>query len=118
MSKRHPNRQGASIEYGAADCLFPVTELNATVFQQRDAELALDGVDRSAVIVVHPTGLATGYRLARHAHTAITVDSLSGEVRAQIDDALDHSLQTFELVQVGKESSDSSNRSLTEFTSA
>ena len=118
MRRRHPDRQEASVGYGAADCLFPVTELDATVRQQRDAELALDGVDRSAVLVVHPTSLATGCHLARHAHTAITVDSLPGAVQTQIDAALDRSLGTFELVQVGKGRSDSPNRSLAEFTTA
>jgi hypothetical protein len=115
MPKRHFGSAGASIEYGAAGCLFPVDELDATVLQYRDAQLALDDVDRSDVIVVAPTSLATSYSLTQHTLTAIPVDSLSTAVRSQIDAALDARLDTFELIQIGKRNSTSANHSLAEF---
>ena len=118
MLKGHFESAEASIEYGAAGCLFPVDELDATVLQHRDAQLALDDVDGSNVIVVAPTNLATSYFLTQHALTAIPVDSLSTAVRTQIAAALDARLDTFELIQIGKWNSDSTNHSLVEFTDA
>jgi len=118
MSNEHLKSAGASIEHGAAGCLFPVGELDATVLQYRDAQLALDDVDGSDVIVVAPTSLATSYSLTRHALTAIPVDGLSTAVRTQIDAALDARLDTFELIQIGKWNGDSANRSLAEFADA
>ncbi|MBX0325672.1 hypothetical protein EGH21_21890 [Halomicroarcula sp. F13] len=118
MLKGHFESAGASIEYGAAGCLFPVEELDATVLQYRDAQLALDDVDGSDVIVVAPTSLATSYFLTQYALTAIPIDSLSTAVRTQIDAALDVRLDTFELIQIGKWNSDSANHSLAEFADA
>lgn len=118
MLRDHFESAGASIEYGAAGCLFPVDELDATVLQYRDAQLALDDVDGSDVIVVAPTSLATSYVLTRHALTAIPLDSLSTAVRTQIAAALDARLDPFELIQIGKWNSDSANHSLAEFTGA
>jgi len=116
MLQGHFESAGASIEYGAAGCLFPVDELDATVLQYRDAQLALNDVDGSNVIVVAPTSLATSYFLTQHALTAIRVDSLSTAVRDQLANALDARLDTFELVQIGKWNSNSLNQSLAEFT--
>lgn len=118
MLKRHFESAGASIGYGAAGCLFPVDELDATVHQYRDALLALDDVDGSNIIVVAPASLATSYFLTQHALTAIPVESLSTAVRTQIAAALDARLDTFELIQIGKWNSDSANHSLVEFTGA
>ena len=118
MLNGHFESAGASIEYGAAGCLFPVEELDATVLQYRDAQLALDDVDGSNVIVVAPTSLATSYFLTQHALTAIRVDSLPTAVRTQIAAALDTRLDTFELIQIGKWNSNSTNHSLAEFADA
>ena len=115
MSSGHFESAGASLEYGDADCLFPVDALDATVLQYRDAQLALDDVDGSAVIVVAPTSLATSYFLTQHALTAIAVDTLPTEVQTGIATALDAPLATFELVQIGKWNSDSPNHSLAAF---
>lgn len=118
MSKEHFHSAGASIEYGTASCLFPVDEVDATVLQHRDAHLALGAVDGDAVIVVSPTGLATGYKLGGHPVTAIRVDSLPAEIKATIDAAIDDDIETFELIQVGKWHHSSPNHSLAEFTDA
>ena len=118
MLKGHFGSAGASIEYGAAGCLFPVDDLDGTVLQYRDAQLALDDIDGSDVIVVAPTSLATSYFLTQHALTAIPVDSLSTAVRTQLANEFDDSLDTFELIQIGKWNRDSPNHSLTEFTNA
>jgi hypothetical protein len=118
MSKGHFHTAGASIEYGTAACLFPVDELDATVLQHRDAHLALDAVDGDAVIVISPTSLATGYKLGGYPVTAIPVDSLSAEISATLDAAIDDDIETFELIQIGKWHHSSPNHSLTEFTDA
>lgn len=118
MLKGYFQSAGASIEYGAAGCLFPVEELDATVLQYRDAQLALADVDGSSVIVVAPTSLATSYHLTQHALTAIPVDSLSTAVRRRIAAVLDAPIDTFDLVQIGKWNSTSTNHSLAEFTDA
>ena len=118
MLNGHFESAGASLEFGAADCLFPVEELDATVHQYRDAQLALDAVHGSNVIVVAPTSLATSYRLAQHALTAIPVESLSSATQARIADTIDAPLETFELIQVGKWNKSSPNHSLNEFADA
>jgi hypothetical protein len=118
MLKGHFESAGESIEYGAAGCLFPVDELDATVLQYRDAQIALDDVNGSDVIVVAPTSLATSYFLTQHALTAIPVDSLSTAVQTQLANELDDPVDTFELIQIGKWNRDSPNHSLTEFTNA
>ncbi|MFC7020395.1 MULTISPECIES: hypothetical protein [Haloarcula] len=118
MLKGHFGSAGASIEYGDAGCLFPVDELDATVLQYRDAQLALSEVNGSNVILVAPTSLATSYFLTQHALTAIPVDSLPAAVQTQVADELDGSLDTFEFIQIGKWNCDSPNHSLAEFTNA
>lgn len=118
MPKEHFESAGASIDYGDAVCLFPVNELDATVLQYRDAQLALDDVDGSDVIVVAPTSLATSYFLTQHALTAIRIKSLSTTVQTHIDTALAAPLDTFEFIQIGKWNSNSPNHSLAEFTDA
>ncbi|MDZ5811481.1 hypothetical protein U4E84_08995 [Halorubrum sp. AD140] len=118
MLKEHFESVGASIEYGDASCLFPVEELDATVLQYRDAQLALGDVDGSNVIVVAPTNLATSYFLTQHALTAIPVDNLPATVQTQFADELDDPLNSFDLIQIGKWNTDSTNRSLTEFADA
>ena len=117
MLRGHFGSAGTSIEYEDAGRLFPVDALDATVLQYRDAQLALDDVDGSNVVVA-PTSLATSYFLTQHALTAIPVDSLPAAVQTQITAELNRSLDTFELVQIGKWNGDSPNRSLAEFVDA
>ena len=109
---------GDSIEYGAAGCLFPVDELDATVPQYQDAQLTLDDIDGSDVIVVAPTSFATSYFPTQHALTAIPVNSLLAAERAQISDVSETPLDTFDLIQIGKWNSESTNHSLAEFVDA
>lgn len=118
MPKGHFESAGASIDYGDAVYLFPVDELDTTVLQYRDAQLALEDVDGSDVIVVAPASLATSYFLTQHPLTAIRVDRLSAAIQTQIDAVLEAPLDTFEFIQVGKWNSDSPNHSLAEFTDA
>ena len=118
MLKGHFESAGASLEFGAADCLFPVEELDATVHQYRDAQLALDAVDGERVILVAPTNLASSYRLAQHPLTAIPVESLSSATRSRIADTIDAPLETFEHIQIGKWNKSSPNHSLSEFADA
>lgn len=118
MSKEHFESAGASIDYGDAAGLFPVDDLDATVLQHRDAQLALDDVDGADVIVVAPTSLATSYLLTQHALTAIPIESLPPVVRAQLGEGVAAPLDTFDLIQIGKWTTDSPNHSLAEFTNA
>jgi hypothetical protein len=118
MLKGHFTSAGASIEHGDVSVLFPVEELDATVLQHRDAELALDDVNGEEVIVIVPTSLASSYFLTQHALTAIPVDDLKPAVRSQLADALDTPIETFEFIQIGKWNTDSPNHSLAEYTDA
>ena len=118
MLKGHFESAGASIKYGAAGCLFPVDELDATVLQNRDAQIAFDDVDGSGVIVIAPTSLATSYFLTGYTLTAIPVDSLSAAVQTQLANELEDSLDMFEFIHIGKWNSTSANHSLAEFTDA
>lgn len=115
MPKGHFSSSGASIDLGDVGCLFPLAELDATVHQYRDAELALDDVDGSNVVVVVPTSLAASYSLTQGTLTAVRVDTLPATVRRQIDASIDARLDTFEFIQIGKWTTDSKNHSLAEF---
>jgi len=118
MLKGHFGSAGVSIDYGNASSLFPVEELDATTHQYRDAQLALADTDSDSVIVVVPTSMATSYFLTQHALTAIVVDSLSPPVRSSLDDALEAPVEAFDLIQIGKWNTDSTNHSLNEFADA
>jgi hypothetical protein len=98
--------------------LFPVEDLDAAVYQYREAQLALSDVDGSAVIAVTPTSMASGYALGGHPLAAISVASLSATIRTQLADELDTSIDRFELIQVGRWNADTSTHSLAEFTNA
>jgi hypothetical protein len=118
MFSGHFYSAGASIEYGAAEYLFPVEALNATVLQHRDAQLALEAADGESVIVITPTSLATGYKLGGHPLTAIRVDSLATEVKTTLDRAVAADIETFDLIQISRWNHDAPNHSLAEFTDA
>jgi len=115
MHNGHLESAGATIEYGAANTLFPVEELDATVYQHRDAELALDGTAGAEVVAIAPTSLATSYALSQRPLTAIAVDSLPLAVERELDAVLDAPIDSFELIQVGKWNTESPNHSLAEF---
>ncbi len=104
-----------SDEYGDATSLFPVDELDATVYQYRDAERALGNVRSEDVICVYPESTATGYAIGQNLLSAVRVDTLPTTVRAEVNDALDAAISSFEIVQVGTWVSDSPNRSLSEY---
>jgi hypothetical protein len=118
MLKGHFQSAGASIEHRDASVLFPVEELDATVFQRRAAELALADADGEDVIVIAPTSLASSYFLTQHTLTAISVDELASAVRSKLADALDTPIETFDLIQIGKWVTDSLDHSLAEYTDA
>jgi hypothetical protein len=118
MPEGHFGSAGASIDYGNAAGLFPVDDLDATVLQHRDAQLALDDVDGAEVIVIAPTSLATSYLLGQHALTAIPIESLPPAVRRQLGEEVTAPLDTFDFIQIGKWNTDSPNHSLAEFTNA
>jgi len=118
MPKGHFRSAGASIDYGDTAGLFPVDDLDATVLQHRDAQLALDDVDGADVIVIAPTSLATSYFLSQHALTAIPIESLPPAVQKQLGEEVAAPLDTFDLIQIGKWNTDSPNHSLAEFTTA
>ncbi len=109
---------GRKYSYGDAVGLFPVDELDATVLQYRDAQLALDDTDGADVIVVAPTNLATSYFLTQHALTVIPVDSLSKAIKAQLNEVVSDPLDTFDFIQIGKWRADSPNHSLAEFANS
>jgi hypothetical protein len=115
MHKGHFTSAAATIDHGDASILFPVEELDATVLQRRDAELALADSDGEDVVVIAPTSMASSYFITQHALTAIPIDSLSPTVKTQLADSLDVPIEFFELIQVGKWTTDSSNHSLNEY---
>jgi hypothetical protein len=118
MPKGYFEAAGARIEYGDVGSLFPVEELDATTHQYRDAQLAIADIDGDDVIIIAPTSLATSYFLTQHPLTAIPVDSLAPSVQSSLDDSLEASIDAFDLIQIGKWNTDSTNHSLTEFADA
>jgi hypothetical protein len=118
MLNGHFQSAGASIEHGDASVLFPVEELDTTVLQGRDAELALADADGENVIIIAPTNLASSYFLTQHSLTAIPVNELAPAVRSKLADALDTPIETFDLIQIGKWVTDSLDHSLAEYTDA
>lgn len=115
MSEHDDTTPRATVDHGAASRLFPIEDLDTTVYQYRDAELALAGAE-PAHIVVTPTGFASALFLARHTLTAVPIVDLSLVIQSDLDAALADPVETFELVQIGDRPSDSPNHSLTEFT--
>ncbi|WP_340099083.1 hypothetical protein [Salinibaculum salinum] len=118
MHKGHFTSAAAALDHGDASVLFPVEELNKTILQHRDAELALADRDGEDVIVIAPTSMASSYFLTQHILTAIPIDGLSSTVKAQLAGSLDVPIESFELIQIGKWTTDSSNHSLTEYADA
>lgn len=118
MLKGHFQSAAGRVEYGDADVLFPVEDLDATVRTHREAQLALADTDGGDVIIIAPTSLATSYALTQRTLTAIHVDSLPTGVRTRLEDVLDAPIETFDLIQVGKWNRGSPNHSLSEFTTA
>jgi hypothetical protein len=118
MPTGHFGSAGASIDHGNASALFPVEGLDGTILQRRDAELALADVGSENVIGIAPTSLASSYFLTQHTLTAIPVDELTPAVRSQLADELDGPLEAFDIVQIGKCTTDSPDRSLAEYTDA
>ena len=118
MRNEHFGLPGTSIEHGDASVLFPVDEIDATVFQRRDAELALADADGDNVIIIAPTSLAISYFLTQHPLTAIPVDELAPEVRSNLADALNLPTETFDFIQIGRWVTDSLDHSLSEYTDA
>lgn len=116
MPKGHFYSAGASLDYGDATALFPVEDLDATVYRGRDAELALGDADGSSVVVVAPTSMATSYHLTQHPLAAIDVESLPADARAAVDAGIDAPIEAFDLLQVGKWTKECQNRSLAEFS--
>lgn len=115
MHKGHFTSAAATIDHGDASILFPVEELDATVVQRRDAELALADSDGEDVVVIAPTSMASSYSLTQHVLTAIPIDDLSPTVKARLADTLDAPIESYDLIQVGKWTTDSSNHSLKEY---
>jgi hypothetical protein len=115
MPKGHFRSAAGRVEYGDADVLFPVEDLDATVLTHRDAELALGDADGADVIIVAPTSLATSISLTQRPLAAVHVDSLPTDIRTHLDGVLDAPIEAFDLIQVGKWNQGSPNRSLSEF---
>lgn len=118
MLKGHFISARAAIDHGDANILFPIEEIDATVLQRREAERALADHDGADVIAIAPTSMASSYFLTQHALTAIPIDELSSPVKTQLADSLDAPIESFELIQVGKWTTDSPNHSLTEYADA
>lgn len=104
-----------TVDYGAASELFPVEELETSVFQYRDADCALDRADADEIVVVAPTGFASAMCPGQHTLTAIPIADLPAEIRSDIDRAVDDPIETLKFVQIGDRPSDSPDRSLAEF---
>ena len=86
---------GGGVEYGVVDESFPIEKLEISVFQRRDAELALDKINTDSVIAVSPNGLATGYFLGQHPLTVISTDDLPPMVASTVNDSPDRLIESF-----------------------
>lgn len=118
MPKEHYESAREHIDHGDAAPLFPVDELDAPVLQHRDAQLALEDTESTHVIAVAPTSMASSYFLTQHPLTAIPVDTLPQSVITTLESELPTPIREFDLIQIGKWSTDSVNHSLAEFQTA
>jgi hypothetical protein len=114
MSIGHFFDAGGYVDHGDASPLFPVERLAATVHTHRDAERVLAATPGESVLVVRPTGLASSYTLTQRPLTAVEVASLDDEPREHLR-AVGVDLTAYEVVQIGRQSSPSENRSFAEF---
>jgi len=115
MSVGHFYGAGGYIDHDDAAALFPVETLSGEVQQYRDAEIRLESIESEKVIVVSPTGLASSYFLTQHPLTAIEIKSLSDAVRTSVENNREFDISEFDLVQIGRKSSNMQNKSLSEF---
>jgi len=106
---------GEYIDHGDAESLFPVSNLQGRVHTHRDAELVLRDADPESVIVVSPDGLASSYSLTQRAICAVEIASLNEETLDRIQRTSGVDLTEYELVQIGRSTRPSQNRSLGEF---
>lgn len=115
MSELHFYDAGAYIDHEDAKSLFPVTDLWGQVHTHRDAEVVLGDVAPESVVVVKPTGLASSYALTQRALCAVEIASLDQKTLDKLKAASGIDLTEFELVQIGRQTKASQNRSLGEF---
>lgn len=107
---------GGYVDHGDAASLFPVESLSGGVAQHRDAQIELDSVRSEEVLVVSPTGLASGHFLTQHPITAVEIDSLPPETTATIADRAAVDLDAFEVIQIGRRPAGVQNHSLGEYS--
>jgi hypothetical protein len=62
--------------------------------------------------------MASSYFITQHVLTAIPIDGLSSTVKTQLADSLDAPIESFELIQVGRWTTNSPNHSLNEYADA
>ena len=115
MPNRHSESAATSIAHGDATRLFPVEKLNAEVLQFRDAKRTLDTVDNKNVVVVAPTGLGSSYFLTQHPLTTIAIETLAPTIQNKLADALETPITQFEVIQIGRWTTNSPNHSLREY---
>jgi len=107
-----------TIPYGAATCLFPVEDLDASLVQNRDAYRLLADRDTQSVVVVTPESTASGYLLAQLPLTLIFIETLPATHRREIAAALDESVTAYTHIQLGRAIKSGRNHSLSEFGAA
>lgn len=115
MRVGHYYDAGGYVDHGDASTLFPVESLSGEVQQYRDAEIRLQSVASEKVIVVSPTGLASSYFLTQHPLTAIDIKSLPDMVRTSVENHTEFQISEFDVIQIGRRTSNIQNKSLSEF---
>jgi len=106
-----------TVKFGVVSELFPVTELNVPLVQNRDAQLRIKELDETAIIVVAPESMATGYHLGGHELTLIAIETLPAALTRAVSEAVDGPIEAYSHIQLGKQIKSGPNRSLSEFGS-
>ena len=115
MSSGNPPGTGETIQHDAATSLFPLDQLEGTIYRHRDAELKREKVNASQIVTVGPTSFASSYSLAQHPLTLVELDTLSSMQRDELSTGTELDLETFEFIQVGCNSTWSRDHSLSEY---
>lgn len=115
MSTENFCEGGETIQHDAAAPLFPLNQLEGTIYRYRDAELKRERANVSQIVTVGPTGFASSYFLAQHPLSLVELNTLSPTQRDELSAGTELDLDEFEFIQVGRNRTRPQNHSLSEY---
>lgn len=104
-----------TIQHDAAALLFPLNQLEGTLYRYRDAELERERANDSEIVTIGPTGFASSYFLAQHPLSLVELSTLPPTERDELSAGTGLDLDEFEFIQIGRNRTRPQNHSLNEY---